>query len=69
MKTNNINTINIAAPTVFYKAFKDNSGALELARSPKLTPRTNTSIIAIIIFANPYAYVSYNYLPFLQWIN
>ena len=39
MKTNNISTIS-TAPTVFCKAFEDNSGALELAKSPKLTPRT-----------------------------
>ena len=39
MKSNNISTIS-TAPTVFCKAFDDNSGALELAKSPKLTPRT-----------------------------
>ena len=39
MKSNNISTIS-TAPTVFCKAFEDNSGALELAKSPKLTPRT-----------------------------
>ena len=39
MKTNNISTIS-TAPTVFCKVFEDNSGALEVAKSPKLTPRT-----------------------------
>ena len=39
MKSNNISTIS-TAPTVFCKAFEDNSGALELAKSPKLTLRT-----------------------------
>ena len=38
MKTNNISTIS-TAPTVFCKAFEDNSGAFELAKSSKLTPR------------------------------
>ena len=29
-----------SVPKVYCKAFEDNSGALELARSPKLRPRT-----------------------------
>ena len=39
MKTNSISTIS-TAPTIFCKAFEGNSGVLELAKSPKLTPRT-----------------------------
>ena len=27
-------------PTIHYKAFEDNSGALELAKTPKMRPRT-----------------------------
>ena len=27
-------------PTVFYKAFEDNSGAIELVRTSKMRPRT-----------------------------
>ena len=34
MKANNISTYS-ETPTVFCKAFKDNSGAIELARTPK----------------------------------
>jgi hypothetical protein len=33
--------IEAGAPVVHCKAFKDNSGALELARMPKMRPRTN----------------------------
>lgn len=29
-----------STPTVYYKAFEDNSGALELANTPKMHPRT-----------------------------
>ena len=39
MKTNNISTISTAS-TIFLKVFEDSSGALELARSSKLTPGT-----------------------------
>ena len=39
MKERNISTVS-SAPTVFCKAFEDNSGALELAKSPKMRPRT-----------------------------
>jgi len=38
-------------PYVYCKVFEDNSGALELARLPKLRPRTKHINIAIIIFA------------------
>ena len=39
MKERNIATVS-SVPTVFCKAFEDNSGALELAKSPKMRPRT-----------------------------
>ena len=39
MQDKNISIVS-KTPTVFCKAFKDNSGALELAKSPKLYPRT-----------------------------
>ena len=39
MKERNISTV-ISVPTVFCKTFEDNSGALELAKSPKMRPRT-----------------------------
>ena len=39
MQDKNISTVS-KTPTVFCKAFEDNSGALELAKSPKLRPRT-----------------------------
>ena len=39
LKERKITTIS-SVPKVYYKAFEDNSGALELARSPKLWPRT-----------------------------
>ena len=39
MKENNIATVS-AVPNVYCKAFEDNSGALELAKTPKMRPRT-----------------------------
>ena len=39
LKSNNIDTVS-STPTVFCKAFEDNLGALELAKSPKMKPRT-----------------------------
>ena len=39
MKANNISTYS-ETPTVFYKAFEDNSGAIELVRTSKMRPRT-----------------------------
>ena len=33
--------VQIDPPSVHYKVFEDNSGALEMARLPKLRPRTN----------------------------
>ena len=39
MKENNIATVS-AVPNVYYKALEDNSGALELAKTPKMRPRT-----------------------------
>ena len=41
-------------PYVYCKVFEDNSGALELARLPKIRPRTK-HIYATIIFVNMYA--------------
>ena len=38
LNSNNIDTVS-SAPTVFCKAFEDNLGALELAKSPKIKPR------------------------------
>ena len=39
MHDKHISTVS-KTPTIFCKAFEDNSGALELAKSPKLRPRT-----------------------------
>ena len=39
MRERGITTVS-AVPDVYCKAFEDNSGALELARTPKMRPRT-----------------------------
>ena len=39
LQEKNIHTIS-SVPTVFCKAFEDNSGALEIAKTPKMRPRT-----------------------------
>ena len=39
LTSNNIDTVS-STPTVFCKAFEDNLGVLELAKSPKMKPRT-----------------------------
>ena len=49
LKSKNIETFN-TAPTVFCKAFEGNLGALELAKSPKMTPRTKHINISYLHF-------------------
>ena len=39
LQEKNIHTVS-SVPTVFCKAFEDNSGALEIAKTPKMRPRT-----------------------------
>ena len=39
LQQKNIPTVSLV-PTIFCKAFEDNSGALEIAKTPKMRPRT-----------------------------
>ena len=51
------------APCIYCKAFEDNSGALELARPPKLPPRTKHINVCIIIFENMLERSSSKFIP------